>query len=66
MIHVRFEGKSLEVNERVLDLTRNYTDNVLLDRLAGHLGVAAGRFHGYVIDRRPSGDIIVHPEAVYG
>lgn len=66
MIHVRFEGKSYDLNEPALGLNGSFTDNVLVQRLAGHLDVAPARFAGYVIDRRPGGDVIVHPEAVYG
>jgi hypothetical protein len=41
-------------------------DNIIKQRLAQHFDVQLNRFESYVIDRRPSGDLIVRPEAVYG
>jgi hypothetical protein len=34
--------------------------------VAQYLDVGIGRFQDYVVDRRPSGDLIVRPEAIYG
>ncbi|MBM3462537.1 MAG: hypothetical protein FJX76_10595 [Armatimonadetes bacterium] len=65
MLHVRFEGSSFDVSEDVLRL-RNTSDAEIFARLARHLDVAEGAFKNYVIDRRPSGEVVVRPEAVYG
>lgn len=66
MVHVRFEGRSYDVSESQLGLTANMNDNIIKQRLAQHFDVQLNRFESYVIDRRPSGDLIVRPEAVYG
>jgi hypothetical protein len=39
---------------------------VILDNLAQFLDTSLNELKGYVVDRRPGGDIVVHPEAVYG
>jgi hypothetical protein len=42
------------------------SDKAIQERLANHFDVKSDRFESYVLDRRPSGDLIVRPEAVYG
>ena len=66
MVHIRFEGRSYDLVENQLGVTAGMNDNAIKERLAQHFDVAGDRFHSYVIDRRPSGDLIVRPEAVYG
>ena len=66
MVHVRFEGRSLDVTERDLGLTAGMSDREVKERLARHLEVRHERLEGYVVDRGPAGDLIVRPEAVYG
>ncbi len=66
MIHVRFEGRSLDIAEASLGVTANASDVAVKERLGQHLDVAQERLSGYVVDRRPSGDVIIRPEAVYG
>ncbi len=41
-------------------------DSAVKELLAQHFDVHLNRLQSYVIDRRPSGDLIVRPEAVYG
>lgn len=66
MVHVRFEGRSVDVTESQLGVTQDMNDRTVKERLAQHFDVARDRFNSYVIDRRTSGDMIVRPEAVYG
>jgi len=66
MIHVRFEGRSMEFSEKQLGWPPNAGDERLLASLAQRLEVSPGRFANYVIDRRPNGVVVVRPEAVYG
>jgi hypothetical protein len=66
MIHVRFEGRSFDLNEEQLGVTAALPDERIAERLAQHFEVARERFAGYVVDRGPKGDLIVRPEAVYG
>lgn len=66
MIHVRFEGRSFDLQEKKLGLKAGFSDAEVREQLARYFDVGLHRFDGYVIDRRSSGDIIVRPEAVYG
>ena len=66
MVHVRFEGRSLDVAESQLGITNSMNDTAVKERLANHLEIHQNRLQDYVIDRRPSGDLIIRPEAVYG
>lgn len=66
MVHVRFEGKSYDLTEQQLGMTAGMSDALVMERVSQHLDVGAARFNDYVVDRRPSGDIVIRPEAVYG
>lgn len=66
MVHIRFEGRSYDITERQLNLKTGMNDAQIKESLAQHFDVGLSRFSDYVIDRRPSGDTIVRPEAVYG
>jgi hypothetical protein len=67
MIHVRFEGRSFDLDIETAPLAgRASTDQGLKEIVAAQLDVAVVRLDSYVIDRRPNGDIVVRPEAVYG
>ena len=66
MIHVRFEGRSYDLNETELGLSRLLHDQEIKARLAQHFDVEINRFDDYVLDRQPNGETIVRPEAVYG
>ena len=66
MIHIRFEGRSYDVAENQLSIAAGMSDKAIKERLANHFDVKGDRFESYVFDRRPSGDLIVRPEAVYG
>ncbi|MCB0711579.1 MAG: hypothetical protein KDD67_04525 [Ignavibacteriae bacterium] len=66
MIHVRFQGKSYDLNERVLNLNGSASDLQVKGALAQHFDVRLDQFDLYVVDRRPTGELVVRPEAVYG
>lgn len=71
MVHVRFEGRSLDLPVGALRLRGHCRDGAASDAeikalLAGHLNVSPARLDAYVIDRCPDGTLIVRPEAVYG
>jgi len=68
MIHVRFEGRSHDLDERELHLESRSipTESDIIRMLASHFDVTVARFDGYIVERRPNGDLIVRPEAVYG
>ena len=66
MIHVRFEGRSYDLTKRALGLNGHGQDTEVKTRLARHFDVRPERLDDYVVERLPSGDLIVRPEAVYG
>ena len=66
MVHIRFEGRSYDLAEDQLGIWAGMSDKAIQERLAKHFDVKGERFESYVLDRRPSGDLIVRPEAVYG
>ena len=66
MVHIRFEGRSYDLAEDQLGIWAAMSDKAIQERLANHFDVKGDRFESYVLDRRPSGDLIVRPEAVYG
>ncbi len=66
MVHVRFEGRSYDLNERQLNVAPGMSDAEIKERLAQHFDVERSRFTYYVVDRAQTGNLIVRPEAVYG
>ena len=66
MIHIRYEGRSLNVKEQELNVHAGLNDQTIKERIARHFQVSADKMQYYVIDRTPNGDLIVRPEAVYG
>jgi hypothetical protein len=66
MVHVRFEGRSYDIAETQLGVTAGMNDTAIKERLAQHFDIMRDRFQSYVVDRRPTGDLIIRPEAVYG
>ncbi len=74
MVHIRFEGRSLDVTETQLGITTGMSDAAVKEQVSRHLDINPNRLSAYVVDRvaspqgnrRPSGDLIIRPEAVYG
>lgn len=50
----------------VLRLDGSATDREVKRRIAVHFDVRREAIDRYVVDRRPTGDLVVQPEAVYG
>jgi hypothetical protein len=66
MIHIRFEGRSYDVTKTQLGVTANMNDTLVKEQVARHLDVNQSHLQPYFVDRRPNGDLIIRPEAVYG
>lgn len=66
MVHIRFEGRSFSLSERQLGVTAGMHDVGIKQRVAHHLEVNTERLAPYVIDRSPTGNLIVRPVAIYG
>jgi hypothetical protein len=66
MVHIRFEGRSLDITETQLGISAGMNDGAVKERVSRHLDVNINRLSSYIVNRRPSGDLIIRPEAVYG
>jgi hypothetical protein len=66
VVHIRFEGRSLDIPQGDLDVGPASSDNEVKCALARHLEVAEARLRDYVIDRHETGNLTVRPEAVFG
>jgi hypothetical protein len=66
MIHVRYDGRSVDLDPRLLALSDAPSDREIARALARHLDLPADHFDLHVVDRRPNGSVVVRPEAVYG
>ena len=50
MIHVRYEGRSFDVNEAQANVHAGLPDEKIKEQVARHLDVARQRFDNYVVD----------------
>jgi hypothetical protein len=66
VVHIRFEGRSLDIAEGDLDVGAASSDNEIKRALARYLEVPEGKLRDYVIDRHETGNLTVRPEAVFG
>ncbi len=66
MVHIRFEGKSYDVQEQELRVHTQLNAEEIKQRLAAYFDVDSSRFDFYVVDHRPNGHMVIRPEAVYG
>ncbi|GAB4535166.1 MAG: hypothetical protein Tsb0014_21920 [Pleurocapsa sp.] len=66
MVHIRFEGRSYDIEEDRLQIASAMNDNQIKEKVAQHFDVRIASLSNYVVDRPSSGDLIIRPEAVYG
>jgi hypothetical protein len=66
MVHIRFDGRSVDVTETQLGIAAHMNDVAVKEHVARHLDVNSEVLIAYVVDRRLNGDLIIRPEAVYG
>jgi hypothetical protein len=66
VVHIRFEGRSLDVPQSDLDVGTASSDNDVKRALARYLEVPEAKLRDYVIDRHDTGNMTVRPEAVFG
>lgn len=66
VVHIRFEGRSLDIPQGDLDVGTASSDNQVKRALARYLEVPEAKLRDYVIDRHETGNMTVRPEAVFG
>ena len=65
-LHVRFEGRSIDVPVNDLDVGQFSTDVEIKHAVARYLDVPADKFNHYTVDRHETGNLTLRPEAVFG
>ncbi len=66
VLHIRFEGRSLDIPLSDLDVGQLSSDNEVKQAVAQYLDVPVEKFRHYVVDRHDSGNLTIRPEAVFG
>jgi hypothetical protein len=66
MVHIRYEGRSVDLSEAQLSIHVGMSDAEIKERVARRFDAGAKQLEFYVVDRTPNGDLVVRPEAVYG
>ena len=66
VLHVRFNGRSVDVPLTALELTSSASDPQVKHRLAEYLEVTPRQLDDYVLDRHPNGNLTLRPQAVFG
>jgi hypothetical protein len=66
VVHIRFEGRSLDIPQSELDVGPASSDHEIKRVLARYLEVSEAKLRDYVVDRHDTGNMTVRPEAVFG
>ena len=66
MVHIRFQGRSYQLEAAQLDISALSSDQEIRQALAQYFEVSAGKLSAYVIERHDNGNMTVRPEAVFG
>jgi hypothetical protein len=65
-VHIRYEGRSIDIQMSELDLGRNSSDNDIRRILANYLEAPVEKLRNFAIDRHETGNITVRPQAQFG
>ena len=66
VLHVRFEGRSVDIPLSDLDFGQLPGDAAIKQAVARYLDVSVVRFRDYVVDRHETGNLTIRPVAVFG
>jgi hypothetical protein len=66
VLHIRFEGRSVDIPVSDLDVGPMSGDNDLKQAVARYLDVSVDKFRHYIVDRHETGNLTIRPEAVFG
>jgi len=66
MLHIRWNGRSVDVDPRDLGLRDGSDDREILSAAARYLDLDTRAMEQVFVDRTPQGDIVIRPEAVFG
>jgi len=66
-LHIRYDGRSYDVEQNLLDIGEVSSDEQILSAVTAHLNLESGKLSYMHVERnRATGDITVRPEAVFG
>lgn len=66
-LHIRFEGRSIDVPLNELDVGVLSTDEQVRAAVAENMGVPVAKLRAFAIDRnQATGEMTLRPEAVFG
>lgn len=66
VVHVRYAGVSHDLPLDDLGLTYDASDVVVKASVARYLDLKASDLDAYVVERHPTGNLTVRPEAIFG
>jgi hypothetical protein len=66
VLHVRFEGRSVDIPLAGLDVGPGSSDREIKRALARYLEIPEAKLRDYTVDRHETGNLTVRPEAVFG
>lgn len=66
MLHLRFNGRSLDLPLRDLGIGRRADDRAIKIAVSRHLDVNEGDLRDYIVNRHETGNLTVRPEAIFG
>ena len=66
VVHIRFDGRSLDIPLGELDLGPLSSDVDIKRGVARHLEISELKLRDYVVDRHETGNLTIRPEAVFG
>ncbi len=66
MLHLRFNGRSLDLPLRDLGIGLRADDQAIKIAVSRHLDVNEADLRDYTVDRHQTGNLTVRPEAIFG
>ena len=66
LLHVRYDGRSVDIPLDDLDVGRLSSDRQIKDATARYLNVAPRELNSYVVDRHDTDNMTIRPQAVFG
>ena len=66
LLHVRFDGRSVDIPLGDLDVGRFSSDEQIKTATARYLNVQTRELGSYVVDRHETENLTIRPQAVFG
>ena len=66
LLHVRFDGRSVDIPLGDLDVGRQSSDQQIKQATARYLDVPASELRAYIVDRHETENLTIRPQAVFG